>query len=210
MRARFGECDIAQRSGGSVGGEQKEQKSAPLDVWEGAAKFAALGERRAAADAVIVAKRSSAECDALGPAGVSTGAADNAGERRRQERRQELQQPEAQADTPAAVPAPMEVQAVGQLGQDTQLPSAEPRVAAAAAPHKRRAVAAETDVGEAVGVAGGKQPAGDEGKWTTVLSRRARRQEPTRLDGTTSGAARMKAAAARAAATRRKDGGGDH
>jgi hypothetical protein len=39
-----------------------------------------------------------------------------------------------------------------------------------------------------------------EGKWTTVLSRRARRQERVRLEGTTNSAAR-KAAAARAAAT---------
>ena len=43
---------------------------------------------------------------------------------------------------------------------------------------------------------------GDEGTWTTVVSRRARRLERARLDGTTSGATR-KAAAARAAATRR-------
>ena len=78
--------------------------------------------------------------------------------------------------------------------------SVAPRVAAAAAPHKRQAVAAGTAVGVAVGV-GGKPPAGDEG-WKTVLSRRARQQEPVRLDGTTSGATR-KAAAARAAATRR-------
>ena len=49
---------------------------------------------------------------------------------------------------------------------------------------------------------GGKLAAGgeDEGKWTTVLSRRARRQERARLEGTSSGAVR-KAAAARAAAT---------
>jgi hypothetical protein len=71
-------------------------------------------------------------------------------------------------------------------------------------------VAAGTDVGEAVGVAGGKQPAGDEGKWTTVLSRRARRQEPTRLDGTTSGAARKAAAARAPGGGDAADGGGDH
>ena len=56
-------------------------------------------------------------------------------------------------------------------------------------------------VGEAVGV-GGKSPADAGDTWTTVMSRRARRQEPARLDGTSSSAAR-KAAAARAAATRR-------
>ena len=85
---------------------------------------------------------------------------------------------------------------------DEQLACAEPRVAAAAEPHKRRAVAAGTAVGVAVGVAGGKLPAGDKGTWTTVASRRARRQERARLDGTARGATR-KAAAARAAATRR-------
>ena len=85
---------------------------------------------------------------------------------------------------------------------DEQTTGAEPRVAAAAAPHKRQSVAAGAAVGVAVGV-GGKPPAGGEGAWTTVLSRRARRQvEKARLDGTSSGAAR-KAAAARAAATRR-------
>ena len=87
--------------------------------------------------------------------------------------------------------------------QDERLPCAEPRVAAAAEPHKRRAMAAGTAVGEAVGVfSRGKLPAGGNGKWTTVKSRRARRLERARLDGTTSGATR-KAAAARAAATRR-------
>ena len=48
----------------------------------------------------------------------------------------------------------------------------------------------------------GKGPAGGEGKWTTVTSRRARRLEKARPDGTASSAAR-KAAAARAATWRR-------
>ena len=88
--------------------------------------------------------------------------------------------------------------------RDEHLACAAPRVAAAAAPHKRRAVAAGTDVGEAVGVADGKLPAGGEGEdtWTTVLSRRARRLAKAHHGVTSSGAAR-KAAAARAAATRR-------
>ena len=62
--------------------------------------------------------------------------------------------------------------------------------AAAAEPHKRRAVAAVTVAGEA------------DGTWTTVLPRRARRQERAQ-PGVTSGSAARKAAAARAAATRR-------
>eukprot|EP00966_Prymnesium_polylepis_P175030 4050094-Prymnesium_polylepis.1 len=41
---------------------------------------------------------------------------------------------------------------------------AEPRVAAAAGPHKRQAVAAATAVGAAGGV-GGKRAAGDGGRW---------------------------------------------
>eukprot|EP00966_Prymnesium_polylepis_P195487 4531474-Prymnesium_polylepis.1 len=58
-------------------------------------------------------------------------------------------------------------------------------------------------VGEVVGVVSGKPQACDEGKWTTVTTRRARRQvERARVDGTACGVAR-KAAAARAAATRR-------
>jgi hypothetical protein len=55
------------------------------------------------------------------------------------------------------------------MAYDEHLASAEPRAAAAAAPHKRRAVAAGTAVGGAVGV-GGTPLAGDEG-WTTVLGR---------------------------------------
>eukprot|EP00966_Prymnesium_polylepis_P311757 7203887-Prymnesium_polylepis.1 len=53
------------------------------------------------------------------------------------------------------------------------------------------------------GVVGGIPPAGDAGAWTTVVSRRSRRQvERARLGDTTSGAAR-KTVAARVAATRR-------
>ena len=59
---------------------------------------------------------------------------------------------------------------------DEQPMSAAPHVAAAAESHKRRAVAAGTAVGEDVGVVGGKPPAGDDGTWTTVTTRRARRR----------------------------------
>eukprot|EP00966_Prymnesium_polylepis_P278717 6438879-Prymnesium_polylepis.1 len=77
---------------------------------------------------------------------------------------------------------------------------AEPRIAAAAEPHKRRAVAAGKTVEKVV--VGWKPPAGEQDEWATVTSRRARWQERARLNGTSSGAAR-RAAAARAAATRR-------
>ena len=85
---------------------------------------------------------------------------------------------------------------------DEQLSRAELRVAAAAEPHKRRAVAAGTAVGAAVGE-GGKAAAGDEGEgaWTTVLSRRARRLAKAARPGGTAGGAARTAAAARAAAT---------
>eukprot|EP00966_Prymnesium_polylepis_P021888 502949-Prymnesium_polylepis.1 len=70
--------------------------------------------------------------------------------------------------------------------RDEHPTSAEPRVAAAAAPHKRQAVGAETAVGEAIGD-GGKPPADAGGTWTTVISRQARRQVgKARLDGTSS------------------------
>eukprot|EP00966_Prymnesium_polylepis_P307315 7101697-Prymnesium_polylepis.1 len=56
---------------------------------------------------------------------------------------------------------------------DEQPTSAELRVAAAAAPHKQRVVAAGTAVGVVVGE-GGKPPVGGEGKWTTRLCRGGR------------------------------------
>eukprot|EP00966_Prymnesium_polylepis_P043748 1013928-Prymnesium_polylepis.1 len=96
---------------------------------------------------------------------------------------------------------------MGQTAQGAQQAVAEPRVAATAEPHKRRAVAA----GNAVETAaiGGKPLAVDEGAWTTVQSRRARRRERSRL-GVASSCTVRKAAAARVAATRSAhDGGGD-
>ena len=83
---------------------------------------------------------------------------------------------------------------------DEQPTSAAPRVAVAAEPHKRRAVAAGTVV--ETGGRGGKPPAGEAGTWTTVLSRRARRQAKAQLSSTLSGAgAARKVAAARVVAT---------
>eukprot|EP00966_Prymnesium_polylepis_P208114 4820646-Prymnesium_polylepis.1 len=79
---------------------------------------------------------------------------------------------------------PMEtlvVTLVGQDKQDKQLPCAEPRVAVAAAPHKRRAVAAVAAV--ETGGDGGKPPAGPEeaaqvaaptGGWQVVMRGRGR------------------------------------
>ena len=123
-----------------------------------------IGERRVTADTVFEAKESDAIGDTGAGAGVSTTAAESAGALRRQEQRQRPQPPKAQAAAPAAAPEPMETLAMAQVEhdeQDEQLPCAEPRVAVAAAPHKRRAVAAGTAVGVAVGV-GGKPPAGDD------------------------------------------------
>ena len=60
---------------------------------------------------------------------------------------------------------PMEtlvVTLVGQDEQDNQLPCTEPRVAAAAAPHKRQAVAAGTAVGVAGGGWSGRENTGSE------------------------------------------------
>mmetsp|Transcript_26897 Transcript_26897/g.72141 ORF Transcript_26897/g.72141 Transcript_26897/m.72141 type:complete len:161 (-) Transcript_26897:77-559(-) len=104
-----------------------------------------------------------------------------------------------QAAARAAAPATAEITQMEMTANDEQPASVEPRVAAAATPHKRQAVAAGTAVGVPVGV-GGKLAAGDNGTWTTVISRRARRLERERLHSTTSDAMR-KAAVARAAAT---------
>ena len=164
----------------------------------------AAGEWRAAGDAAAEATDPGARRGEGARAGVARGDVDDAGERRAEEWQhgREEQQTEAQADALAAAPSPMAqaMELMAMTACDEHPTSVAPRVAAAAAPHKRQAVAAGTAVGVAVGV-GGKPPAGDEG-WTTVPSRRARRQERARLEGTSSGAAR-KAAAARAAATRR-------
>ena len=167
----------------------------------------AAGERHATGDALFDPKDAGAGRDESARAGVARGDTESAGARlRRREQGQGQGLEQGQAAAPAAAPATTAEQAMAQTGQEAQEAQpavAEPRVAVAAAPHKRRAVAAGTAVGATVGV-GGKLAAGgeDEGKWTTVLSRRARRQERARLEGTSSGAAR-KAAAARAAATRR-------
>eukprot|EP00966_Prymnesium_polylepis_P101242 2344728-Prymnesium_polylepis.1 len=73
---------------------------------------------------------------------------------------QQQQQAEHAAAPAAADPAEVRMEIAG---RDEQPAGAEPRVAAAAMPHKRQTVAAGTAVGEAVGVADGKLPAGSEG-----------------------------------------------
>ena len=143
----------------------------------------ASGGRLAAGDAAFEAKDPGAICDAGELAGVSTSGADSAGEVPQCQQLLLLQQAQ-QAAAPAAAPAPTEMAQMETTQIDEQPTSAAPRVAVAAAPHKRRAVAAGTAV--ETGGKGGKPPAGDNGTWTTVKSRRARRMERARLDGTTS------------------------
>ena len=90
---------------------------------------------------------------------------------------------------------------VEMVEEDEQTTSAEPRVAAAAVPHKRQAVAAGTAVGATVGVGGNLAAGGEgEGTWTTVISRRARRQEQRAMRRNGRGAQRRLAPYARGAA----------
>eukprot|EP00966_Prymnesium_polylepis_P177907 4119941-Prymnesium_polylepis.1 len=70
----------------------------------------------------------------------------------------------------------MAMQMEMQMEMQTEV-QAEPRAAVAAQPHERRAVLAATAVEEAGSQA---EPAGGEDTWTTVSSRRARRQERAR------------------------------
>ena len=177
-----------------------QEKDGSVDSNLGQAQELTTSERPAMGDAVIDAKDSAADLDAGVREAVSPGTADSAGTPLQSQQLLLQQQPEAGAEAPA--PAAAEITPKAMTTNDEQPASAAPRVAAAAAmPHKRQAVAAGTAVGVAVGE-GGKTPAVDEGTWTTVMSRRARRQERARLEGTACAAAR-KAAAARAAATRR-------
>ena len=204
MRARFGEGGVAQRGGGGAGGEHKELKQPSLDVWETSGKVAALGERREAAVTVYEAKSYGAGRDEGARTGVAPGGAESAGVPPLAQQQELVTQPEAQAAARAAAAPPTEMaqmeHEMEMLAYDEQPAGAAPRVAVAAEPHKRRAVAAGTAVGATVGVGGNGE---DEDAWSTVLSRRARRQERARLGGTVSAATR-KAAAARAAATWRK------
>ena len=182
----------------------KKVKDGSVEPKSGQAQELTTGERLAVGDAIIVEKDPGAGRDAGVRTGVSLSETESAGTLLQCQQLLQQQQPEAGAEAPA--PAAMEMTT---KTNDEQQASAAPRVAAAAAmPHKRQAVAAGTAVGVAVGEGGkegGKPPAGGEGTWTTVMSRRARRQERARLEGTACAAAR-KAAAARAAAMRRRTG----
>ena len=179
----------------------KDMKKMALVKKHPQAQRLAAGKRLATGDAIIEAKEYGAIGDAGADTGVSKILAESAGAAPQCQQLLLMQQAQ-QAAAPAAAPAPTEMAQMKTMQIDEQPTSAAPRVAVAAEPHKRRAVAAGTAVGEVVGVVGGKPQACDEGEWTTVTTRRARRQERARIDGTTSSAAR-KAAAARTAATRR-------
>ena len=184
-------------SASGAGDEHDNVKSGSLVFGQDAPNFTASGEQRAAAGAIFDEKDAGAGRDEGARSGVAEDDAESAGVRRQQMHDEQQQHPEGQTAALAAAPETSTAQ-MEMTENDEQPTSAEPRVAAAAAPHKRRAVAAGTAV--ETGGKGGKPPAGDNGTWTTVKSRRARRMERARLDGTPSGATR-KAAAARAAAT---------
>ena len=147
MSGGLDECGEPTKKGDSVA------KKSPQ------AQRPAAGGRLAASVTVIEAKDSPAVRDAGASAGVSTSGADSAGAlpQRQQLLLLLLQQQQAQQAAAPAAADPASTQT--ELAENDEQPtSVEPRVAAAAAPHKRQAVAAGTAVGVAVGV-GGKTPA---------------------------------------------------
>ena len=101
----------------------------------------AAGERRAAGNAAAEPTGSGADRDVGARELISDDGAESAGGRRRQQRPGHGRaQEQGQAATAAASTEPAEARAMEHDEQDERLPCAEPRVAAAAEPHKRRAV----------------------------------------------------------------------
>ena len=207
-RARFGASVGVDANAGGAGGEQNGVKDISLEEKKPPAQELTTGERLAVGDAIIVEKDPGAGRDAGVRTGVSLSETESAGTLLQCQQLLQQQQPEAGAEAPA--PAAMEMTT---KTNDEQQASAAPRVAAAAAmPHKRQAVAAGTAVGVAVGEGGkegGKPPAGGEGTWTTVVSRRARRQERARLEGTACAAARKEGGGGAGGGDEAHGGGGD-
>ena len=109
MRTRFGVLAAVRTSGGGEGGEQKRQKDASLVFWQGAANFAALGERRAAVVTVFEAKSSGAGRDEGARTGVAPGGAESAGVPPLAQQRKLVTQPAVQAAALAAAPPPTEM-----------------------------------------------------------------------------------------------------
>ena len=199
-RARFGERDAVAREGGDgKGGEQHVQSGNPLDQFFVPRFPACVEEQDGGAQAAIEHNSIAASGAAVGGASRRQATQTTTAESAAEEGAEWVQRPAALAAAPEQLMA-QTMEQEGQTEQGRVQVCMEPRAAAAAEPHKRRAVAAGTAV-ETVD-SGGKTAASGEGAWTTVTPRRARRQARARVDGWTSGAAR-KAAAARAAATRR-------
>ena len=182
MRALIGARRGVDTHAGGEGGEHDKAKSSPLVFWEAAAKPSALGKRHVTADAVFDAKDRDAGRDAGASASVSPGAAESAGALPQRQQMLPLQQQQQQAQQAAAPAAADPASTQTELAENDEQPtSVEPRVAAAAAPHKRQAVAAGTAVGVAVGVGGktpgasdvaGAAPAAYDDEYQLVISRR--------------------------------------
>eukprot|EP00966_Prymnesium_polylepis_P327006 7382873-Prymnesium_polylepis.1 len=118
-----------------------KQINVPLEFQRGPRYFAAIGERRAAARAVFEAKESGADRASGARAGVSPGAAESAGAPQRQQHK-EGAQPQQPAVAPVTAPEPqpqLEAQPMKAQPTEAREVPAEPRVAAAAEPHKRQA-----------------------------------------------------------------------
>ena len=158
MHVLIGALHNVDTSAGGAGDERDNVKNQSLVFWQDAPNSTASGEQRAAADAIFDEKDLGAGRDAGARAGVSMGATESAGGSRQKRQLLQQQQPTAPAAARTAGPAPAEMAQMEARANDAQLACAEPRVAAAAEPHKRRAVAAGTSVGPAVGVGGKQSP----------------------------------------------------
>ena len=117
---------------------QEKVKDGSVDSNLGQAQELTKSERPAVGDAVFDAKDSAADRDAGVREAVSPGTADSAGAPLQSQQLLLQQQPEAGAEAPA--PAAAEITPKAMTTNDEQPASAAPRVAAAAAPHKRQAV----------------------------------------------------------------------
>ena len=139
-------------SGCGRGGKDKMTGAGVGGAWFQSSSSSVAGATATRGDRSSIATGDEAAGDAEGGQAAMTATADSAATA--------TTEPEEQAAAPAAAPATAEITQTEMATNDEQPASAAPRVAAAAAPHKRQAVAAGTAVGPAVGVHGGKQSPG--------------------------------------------------
>ena len=150
MRARFGgRGGVQYASGGGVGGELQAAGAHSLASDLESANSTSVEERRDGAQAAIDHNSIAADDAAAGGAIHNQAAATATADSATKAATKKQPEPEQQAAAPAAALEPMELQMEVQMGQVGQEGRMEPRAAAAAEPHKLRAVAAGTAVGAA-------------------------------------------------------------